>query len=81
MVSAREGNAHAKGGPPDAVEVAKARAEYGEAMRELRTLREALLSRDATPAEKATLRRKLGPVEDRVARAAAKLSALADEPR
>lgn len=56
---------------PDAVEVAKARAEYGEAVRALRAMEhQALGSKD--PA----LRQRLGQAQDRVARAAARLSSL-----
>ena len=57
---------------PDPLELARARMEYGEALRALR----ALETSDKGGSHSPELRRSIGEAQDRVARAAARLSSL-----
>ena len=60
---------------PDALELAKARAEYGDAVRALRDLTLEAAAGDATA------KRGVGDAQDRVNRAAARLSRLTSQPK
>jgi hypothetical protein len=62
----------------DALEVTKARLEYGEALRELRALQKE--AQESGGGERGDLRRRIGAAEDRVACAAARLLALEKQP-